>query len=203
MRTTVWLARHGQTQWAVEDRFNGVADTELTDKGREQARRLAARLRDRPLAAVHCSTLRRTIETARIVAEPHGLAPQPVEALHEIDYGTWDGMLRQQVITDYPDLYTAWVADPAAVAPPGGETGYTALSRSLKALREVIADHAGQEILIVAHKGINRLLLCDLLGMMPRFYRDRLGQEPCALNRIEWRAKGPMVTLLNDVSHRE
>ena len=84
MMTIVWLARHGETLWAVEDKFNGLADTDLTERGRAQARGLAARLRGRPLAAVYCSPLRRTIETATIAAEPHGLAPQPVEALHEI-----------------------------------------------------------------------------------------------------------------------
>jgi broad specificity phosphatase PhoE len=104
-------------------------------------------------------------------------------------------------VDQYPDLYAAWVADPAALAPPGGETGYAALSRSMETLRELAADHAGQEILIVAHKGINRLLLCDLLGVMPRGYRDRLGQEPCALNCVEWRDGEPMVTLLNEKNH--
>ena len=204
MITTVWLARHGETEWAVEDKFNGLGDIDLTDQGRAQARGLAARLSARPIAAVYCSTLRRTIETATIVAQPHGLAPQPREALHEIDYGVWDGMQRQAIVDQYPDRYETWVADPAAVAPPGGETGYAALSRSMQELRRIVAScrvQEEQEVLIVAHKGINRLLLCDLLGMMPRFYRDRLGQDPGALNCVEWHDGKPMVTLLNDVCH--
>jgi probable phosphoglycerate mutase len=201
IRTTVWLARHGQTQWAVDDQFNGLADTELTERGRAQARGLAARLSGRPLAAVYCSTLRRTVETASIVAEPHGLTPLPRAALCEVDYGAWDGMPRAAIVAQYPERYAAWAADPAAVAPPEGETGYAALSRSREALSEILADHPGQEVLIVAHKAINRLLLCDLLGLMPRHYRHRLGQQPCALNCVEWRDGEPMVTLLNDVTH--
>jgi broad specificity phosphatase PhoE len=203
MRTVIWLARHGETQWAAEDKFNGLADTDLTERGREQARGLAARLGGRPLAAVYCSTLRRTYETACIVAEPHGLAPLPRKALREIDYGVWDGVPRTEIVAQYPDRYAAWVADPAAVAPPDGETGYAALSRSREALNQILAYHPSQEVLIVAHKGIIRLLLCDLLGWMPRDYRRRLGQQPCALNRVEWRDGEPMVTLLNDVSHTQ
>ena len=201
MKMVTWLARHGETQWAVEDKFNGLADTDLTEQGREQARGLAARLSTRPIAAVYCSTLRRTIETATIVAAPNGLKPLPRKTLHEVNYGVWDGMQRQAIVDQYPDLYAAWVADPAAVAPPGGETGYAALSRSMETLRQIVAHHPEQEVLIVAHKGINRLLLCDLLGMMPRSYRDRLGQQPCALNCVEWHDGEPMVTLMNDVCH--
>ena len=201
MKTVVWLARHGETQWAAEDKFNGLGDIDLTEQGRQQARALAVRLSGRPIAAAYCSTLRRTIETAALVAEPHGLEPQPLKALHEVDYGVWDGMPRQQIIAQYPELYAAWVADPASVAPPGGETGYAALSRSREALRQIVASCPGREVLIVAHKGINRLLLCDLLGIMPRHYRDRLGQQPCALNRIEWADGSAMLALLNDVSH--
>jgi len=204
MRTVIWLARHGETQWSAEDKFNGLGDIDLTERGRAQARGLAARLSDHPIAGVYCSTLRRTIETAEIVGAPHGLEPQPREGLHEIDYGAWDGMQRQAIVDQYPDQYAAWVANPAAVAPPGGETGYAALSRSMEALRQIVASCQEQEVqeaLIVAHKGINRLLLCDLLGIMPRFYRDRLGQQPCALNCVEWRAGEPMVALLNDVCH--
>ena len=201
MRTVVWLARHGETLWAAEDRFNGLGDVDLTERGRAQAQGLAARLRDRPLAAVYCSTLRRTIETAAIAAAPHGLEPQPREALREVDYGAWDGMSRRAIVERYPDQYAAWAADSAALAAPGGETGYAALARAHAALREILAHHAGQEVLIVAHKALNRLLLCDLLGIMPRYARLRLGQQPCALNCVEWRDDGPMVTLLNDVSH--
>jgi len=203
MNTIVWLARHGETQWAAEDKFNGLGDIELTERGRAQARGLAARLSDRPIAAVYCSTLRRAIETATIAAKPHGLEPQPHEALRELDFGVWDGMSRQQIIEQYPEEWAARVADPAAVAAPGGETGYAALSRAREALLQIVAscrEQEVQEVLIVAHKAINRLLLGDVLGIAARDYR-RLGQQPCALNCIEWQDGEPMVALLNDVCH--
>ena len=201
MKATIWLARHGETPWAVEDRYNGWGDIPLTERGRDQARRLAARLRDAPLVAVYCSSLKRCVETATICAGPHGLVPIPRQAFEEVDYGEWDGMLRQEIMDRYPDLYAAWTADPATVLPPQGESGLCALARASLALRQIVADHPGQAVLVVAHKAINRLLLCDALGIPPQWYRARIGQLPCALNRIEWRDGEPMVTLLNDVSH--
>ncbi len=201
MKTVIWLARHGETPWAVEDRYNGRGDISLTERGRTQAGRLAARLRGAPLAAVYCSSLKRCVETATICAGPHDLAPVPRQALVEVDYGEWDGMLRQEIMDRYPDLYAAWAADPATVLPPQGEPGLRALARAALALRQIVVDHPEQAVLVVAHKAINRLLLCDVLGIPPRWYRARIGQLPCALNRIEWRDGEAMVTLLNDVSH--
>jgi probable phosphoglycerate mutase len=121
--------------------------------------------------------------------------------LVEVDYGAWDGMLRTEIESRYPELYAAWKADPVSVLPPGGESGYRVLARVLPALHGIVAAHAGQVVVLVAHKAVNRLLLCELIGIPPRFYRSRIGQLPCALNRIEWHGKEPMLTLLNDTSH--
>jgi broad specificity phosphatase PhoE len=198
--TTVWLARHGETEWAAKDIYNGRGDIALNAHGRVQARQLARRLRAEPLAAVYCSSLQRCVETATIVAEPHGLKPEPSPAFVEVDYGVWDGMPRAEMVAQYPDLYAAWVEDPASVLPPGGESGYQVLGRAVPALQQVVDRHRGQAVLIIAHKATNRLLLCHILGIPPCTYRKRLGQLPCALNKIEWHDGEPMVTLLNDVS---
>ncbi len=203
MTTVVWLARHGETRWAAEDRYNGRADTELSERGRRQARQLAARLSREPVAAVYCSSLNRCTETASFVAERHGLMPRPVADLVEVDYGAWDGMLRTEILARYAELYAAWKADPASVLPPGGESGYSVLARALPALHGIVAAHPDHTVVVVAHKAVNRLLLCDLLGIPPRLYRARIGQLPCALNRIEWHGREPMLTLLNDTSHHQ
>lgn len=138
-----------------------------------------------------------------MVARPHGLEPVLCPDLVEIDFGAWDGMLRSEIVARYPELYAAWRHDPAGVPAPGGEPGYAALARAAPAVYEIVGRHAGQAILIVAHKAINRLLLCHWLDLPPRFYRSRLGQLPCALNCIEWLDGEPMVTLVNDTAHLE
>jgi len=201
MKTTVFLVRHGETQWTVEDRFNGHTDMSLTDYGRSQAKHLALRLGEESIIAAYCSPLRRCVETATLVAEPHIITPIIRDGLVELDYGAWDGMPRQEIAVQYPDEWTAWVKDPAVVAPPQGETGYAALTRSVAVLREIVVQHVGQAILVVAHKAINRLLLCEILGIPPRNYRSRIEQFACALNCIEWHNDEPLVTLVNDTSH--
>src|SRR4029450_4544486 len=96
MTTRLFLVRHGATTLSAEDRFAGATDIPLSDEGRSQAAALTERLRDDPIDAVYCSPMRRTLETASIIAQPHGLAPVSRPALREIDHGHWEGLTRQE-----------------------------------------------------------------------------------------------------------
>jgi len=87
--TRVFMVRHGATILSAEDRFAGSTDVPLSDEGREQTRRLAERLSGEKIAAVFASPLGRTMETARILAEPHGLEVQQCDGLREISHGHW------------------------------------------------------------------------------------------------------------------
>ena len=89
MPTTIVLVRHGETDWNRENRFQGHADTPLNEAGRAQARELAERFVDEPVAAIRTSPLRRAAETARIIAARLDLEAHPLEALREIDVGSW------------------------------------------------------------------------------------------------------------------
>ena len=108
MTTRLFLVRHGATTLSAEDRFAGSTDIPLSDEGRRQAASLAARLRDDTLAAVYCSPMRRTIETASILADPHGVAAVTRPGLREIDHGHWEGLRRQEVESQFHDEYTRW-----------------------------------------------------------------------------------------------
>ncbi|HEY2342728.1 MAG TPA: histidine phosphatase family protein [Chthoniobacteraceae bacterium] len=202
MNTRIFLIRHGATTLTVEDRFAGATDVPLSDEGREQARRLGQRLSNEKIAAVYASNLGRTIETARLVAEPHGLEVQPREGLREISHGHWEQMTRREVEEKYPHEAAAWDKDPYTFAPEGGESGLGVTARALPALLELVRDHAGERLLVVSHKATIRLLLSSLLGFDPRRYRDNLDQSPAALNIVDF--KDPVrarLTLFNDTSH--
>src|SRR3954470_12751480 len=93
--TRVFMIRHGATVLTAEDRFAGSTDVELSDEGREQTRRLADRLSSEQIAAVFASPLSRTVETARILAKPHGLQVQTRDGLREISHGRWEQMTRR------------------------------------------------------------------------------------------------------------
>ena len=200
--TRVFLVRHGDTVLSAEDRFAGETDVELSEKGREEARLLAQRLKGEKISAIYASPLGRTVDTARIIAEPHRLQVQTCDGFREISHGHWEGMKRHEVESKFPEEMAEWEKDPYTFAPSGGESGLAVTARALPALIDLVRKHSGENILIVSHKATIRLLLSSLLGFDPRRYRDNLDQKPAALNIVDFRdPTRARLTLFNDTSH--
>ena len=200
--TRLLLVRHGATQLTAEDRFSGAVGVELSDEGRDQTRRLAGRLEHESISAVYASPLSRTLETARIIAAPHRLAPLERDGLREISHGRWEGLTRQEVEARFPDEYSNWESDPFTFAPVNGESGVAVLARALPVIRDIVVCHRGEKVLVVSHKATLRLLLSSLLGFDARGYRDRLDQSPACLNVLDFRDPArARLMLFNDVSH--
>jgi len=204
MPTRIYLVRHGATELTAEDRFAGSTDVPLSDEGRRQVAALAERLRCDEIAAVYASPMGRTQETARILAAPHCLDIRVEPDLREIDYGHWEEKTRDEVEAGYPDEYDAWQEDPLTIAPAGGESGIQVLARALPVMRRIVEQHEHRSVIVVAHKGTNRLLVSSLLGFDARGYRDRLDQSPAALTILDFasvvRAR---LRVFNDISHYE
>jgi broad specificity phosphatase PhoE len=200
--TRLYLVRHGATTLTAEDRFAGATNVQLSDEGRGQAERLAMRLSREPIAAAYASPLDRAVDTASIIARPHGLRVETDEGLREISHGHWEQMTRDEVEETYPGELAAWDDDPFSFAPAGGETGLAVTARAMPALLEIVRRHAGQHVLIVSHKATIRLILSILLGFDPRRYRDNLDQSPAALNIVDFRdTVHARLMLFNDTSH--
>lgn len=202
MATRILLIRHGATVLSAEDRFAGSSDVHLSDEGRHQARCLASRLGDMALAAVYASPMRRTAETAAIVATACQHPPQLEAGLREIDHGHWEGLTRDEVEARYPEEYNAWEEDPYTFAPDGGEPGLGVMARALPVLRAIVLRHPRQTVAVVSHKATIRLVLSSLLGIDARGYRDRLDQAPACLNILDFKdAVRARLMLYNDTSH--
>lgn len=202
MATRVFLIRHGATEHSAEDRFAGAIDVLLSAEGRRQARLLGERLAHEPMAAVYASPMKRTTDTATLIAEPHRKSVEPVDALREISHGHWEGMRRADVERDFAEEYGRWDNDPYTFAPAGGESGLAVTARALPALLELVLRHSDQQFAVVSHKATIRLVLSTLLGFDPRRYRDRLDQSPAALNILDFkRVDQARLTLFNDVAH--
>lgn len=202
MTTRLYLVRHGETQLTTESRFSGAIGVDLSDEGRAQVRRLADRLARDPIKAIYASPLSRALETAQLLAAPHGLAPVVEDGLREISHGRWEGLTRREVEERFPGEYEAWEADPFTFAPEGGETGLEVLGRALPVIRRIVVAHPDATVLAVSHKATLRLLLCSLLGIDARGYRDRLDQSPACLDVVDF--KDPTrarLMLFNDVAH--
>ena len=149
--TTILLARHGETDWNREGRFQGHADPPLNATGHAQAAELAAELKDVELAAVHSSPLRRALETAQRVAAEHGLEPVAIDALREVDVGSWQGLTRPEIETRYPEQFARWLDYDQGWE--DGESYEEMGRRAVAALLELAAAHAGERVLAVTHGG--------------------------------------------------
>lgn len=204
MPTRIYLVRHGATDLTAEDRFAGSSDVALSDEGRRQVACLAERLSGEQLDAVYASPLQRTMETARTLGGPHGLQPIAEPGLREIDYGHWEGLRRSEVEGAFGSEYAIWQEDPFTIAPLDGESGVNVLNRALPVMRGIVERHRHRSVLVVSHKGTNRLLISSLLGFDMRGYRDRLDQSPAALSILDFMSEvRARLRLFNDVSHYE
>jgi broad specificity phosphatase PhoE len=200
--TRIYLVRHGATQLTAEDRFSGAIGVELSDEGRAQCARLGERLQRQGVDAIYCSPLSRTVETANIIGNRCGQAPTKLEGLQEISHGRWEGLTRREVEERFGEEYTSWEQDPFTFAPEGAESGVAVLARALPALRSVVTAHRGQRIVVVSHKATIRLMLCALLGIDARGYRDTLDQAPACVNILDFRDPvHARLMLFNDTSH--
>ena len=202
MSTRIYLVRHGATMLSAEDAFAGSTDVDLSPEGRRQAQLLGERLAPDKICAAYCSPMRRTVDTARLIASQFGLEPEQRDGLRELSHGRWEGMRRADVEAQFGDEYAAWEMDPFTFAPEGGESGLSVLARALPVIREIVVKHAGLNVLVVSHKATIRLLISSLLGFDARGYRDRLDQQPACLNVLDF--KDPVrarLMLFNDISH--
>jgi broad specificity phosphatase PhoE len=169
--TTLILIRHGETDWNVEGRYQGQADPSLNAKGRAQGLSLAAALGANPPDLFYASPLRRAIETAEILAAELSAPLFTDNRLVEIHQGDWQGRLRGEIASKYPDLFKQWETDPWKVTPPGGESLIQVQTRVLTAIEEILASHAGKRIGLVLHRIPIALLKVRYQNMDPDVVR--------------------------------
>ena len=202
MTTRVLLIRHGATVLSAEDRFAGATDVALSEEGQQQAFALGERLSEAEITAVYASPMQRTIATAQFIAAPHQLPVTTDPGLREIDHGRWEQLTRREVEQRFPEEYANWEADPFTFAPEGGESGLGVMARALPVLRRIVVANPDRTVAVVSHKATIRLVLCSLLGIDARGYRDRLDQSPACLNALDF--KDPVrarLLVYNDTSH--
>jgi len=163
-RTRLHLLRHGQVEGFQEKRYNGQADVALTEVGREQYRQLQQRLVDCHPAAIYCSDLNRCVWGAELIASDHDLLPVQNSQLRELHIGEWEGKTWQQLRNDHPEEWQARLDDLVNFQVRGGESLQQMAERVRSALQKILQNHPGDEIILVGHGGINRVILLDAIG---------------------------------------
>lgn len=199
----VILARHGETPWNAEGRYQGQTDIPLSATGQAQARALGERLRDTPISRAVASPLSRAQTTAQLAlgAQRAGLL-RTEPGLIEIGHGTWEGKLAAEIDAMDPALFSAWRNAPDTVRMPGGESMAEVDTRSWAAFaRACDGLEAGDTLLVVAHDAVNRAILCRVLGLpLSRLWAFR--QAPTTINLLEGPdAEHLEVVRLNDCAH--
>lgn len=157
----VWLVRHAAPATPAGITV-GAGDPPLSEAGRDQARRIAASLAERPLTRVWSSDLRRAVETASMIAAAHGLEVEETAALRELDFGAWEGRDLRDLWLEDPRAARAWEADIADAPRSFGE--------SVRDLEIRVRDFwggvvlTGDEVAVVAHHGSLAALQSAITG---------------------------------------
>lgn len=200
MNLRLFLVRHGETIWNAAGRYQGHADVPLSEVGRAQAAALARRLAGESLDVIYTSDLSRAHDTAKVIAAQHNLPVHRDPRLREMSFGEWEGLTFAQMEARFPDQVTWWNADRLNRAPPGGETLGDGAAHVQAVLDDVLRRHQDQTVVLVAHGGPLKLLLCLLLNKSPReFWQFHM--DNTALSEIEWQRLGPRIRQLNDTHH--
>jgi len=168
----------------------------LSPDGTLQANAVARRLANETISKVYASTSSRAVETAQILAQPHGLNVQTIGDLREMHFGDLEGLTYDEIERGWPDIFHSWMTMPTETQFPNGESFRQMRKRVLEALDSLLKSHKNEAIAIVTHAGVIRAILASALSIPDREI-FRLGQNPGALNRVHYSDSGPLVDLIN------
>lgn len=200
MTNTIYIVRHGQTEWNLLGKTQGHGNSDLTEKGVEQAKLLADNMIKYPIDYIYSSDLGRAYDTAKIIGDKLNLEVEKTEALREMGFGTWEGRVIKDIIEENPALYRQWRDEPHLAKIPQAESLEQIKERTDKFIAEINEKHDGKHIVLVTHSLSARIMLLSFLDSnVKNIYR--INQSNTALNIVELRDYGPVVIKMNDTSH--
>ena len=199
--TTVVLIRHGETEWNRSGRWQGHADVPLSAEGRNQARRLAARLvaEGRSFDRVYASDLHRAFDTAEIVAQALELPVHPLIELREMHVGTWSGLTTDEIRARYPNEWRLYEGGEDFRRGDHGETMADFRSRVARVVDWLVGQHPGERLLVVTHGGAVRALLYHVQQPTGRFWD--LPIDNTSITEVIFDGEKSEIVRANDVMH--
>lgn len=190
----IFCVRHGETEWNRMGRFQGRTDIPLSDEGLRQAGYAAKALASVKLDSVWSSDLSRARETAEKIAMPHGLEVKEKPDITELSHGAWEGKRADEIEDLWPGMLDMWHKKPDSVTMPGGENLEMVRLRAVKGLSSIM-DSKGENIVLVSHDALLKVLLCHILGCpLSCFWKFQLGN--CSITVIERTSYGARIPLM-------
>ena len=203
MKTLLYLLRHGATaaNLASPPTLQGRGQNlPLARLGIRQAEATRDFLAVRPIDCCYSSPMLRALQTATIVAAPHGLSPMPLDNLTECDVGEWEGLDWPTIRTQNPDAYERFMSRPGDAGYPGGESFADVFHRVHGTIEELLVRHEGNSVLVVGHHVVNRTYLAGLLGLGPNQAR-LVTLDNCGISVVVRDGKQTTVHTLNAAFH--
>jgi alpha-ribazole phosphatase len=195
-RIRLYLVRHGQVVGHEVERFNGHTDVDISEQGRKQLEQVARHLQPEEIHCIYCSDLKRALASAEIIAQSHHLTPVALKELREMNLGIFDGLTFREVKERFENIFQEWRKDLVNYRLPQGECLLDIHRRVDEALGEILKGERGRNIVIVAHGGVNRIILSQALGMDPK-NAFRIEQYYGCLNVIDYYTNWTVVKLVN------
>lgn len=195
----IYLVRHGETDWNKDGRFRGREDLVLNERGLKQAEALASFFEPRKISAVYSSPLLRARQTAEAIAGRKGLLVQIEEGFIDVNYGEWQGLKLEEIEENFPSVYRQWLKNPVEVTFPGGDSVRSVTERTAETLLNLANEHLRDEIVIVAHQAINKIILYHFFHLRDRLWE--IPQDVGVINLLSFDGKDLNLEFYNYTRH--
>ncbi|WP_144550961.1 phosphoserine phosphatase 1 [Bacillus mycoides] len=201
MKTTLYVTRHGKTEWNIAKRMQGRKNSNLTDTGMLQAKQLGEHIKDIPLQAIYSSPSGRTMHTAELIKGERSIPIIADEHFYEINMGSWEGQMLADLEAQYPEeVHTFW-NEPHRFCSTSGESFYDVYNRVIEGVNLLLEKHRGEHILIVSHAAAAKLLVGHFAGLSVEKVWDDPFMHSASLSVIEFEEEKSSVKQFADISH--
>lgn len=197
---TLFIVRHGETEWNAEGRIQGHTDIGLSERGADQARSLAERLAGVSIDVAYSSDMKRTSETAKLALGGRDIVLHETPMLREYHKGEFEGMTLAEIKSQFPDEYPKYLEKNLDYAPKGGETTRDVSARMAKIIHEIKSKHLNEAVLVVSHGGALRAAMVSLLNM-PIEGNWSFVFGNCGLTTVDTYEDNAVLRHFNDTSH--
>ena len=200
--TTFWLIRHGEVEKRYQSVFGGRIDMQLSPRGHRQAAALAGYLHHTEFDALYASPMRRVHQTLAPLRRNGWPEPVVMPALREVDFGDWTGLGWDEVETRFGASAYTWLDQMERDAIPGAESARAFRARLRPVVRQLLARHPGQQVAVVCHGGVIRMVLAILLGWpLPKTAAFEI--DYASVTQVAWAPHKTRLHLVNFAPWRE